>query len=348
MRVGMIPENPLEWLLSKGNAIPFPVADAFVAMLQSRAIMAATRLGVFAALSKEPSDSRSLAARLSCDERGLHSLLEALVNCHYLREINGKFELSPSIVKWLSPDEPQSVNWFLEFNFDNWELMSHLEESIRTGKSFDLHSKLTDVDQWRRYMRGLHDLSKIAAKEMVMRCSIGGSPKRLLDIAGGHGGYSAAFCRKYRQLRATIFDLPQVTDIGTEIVKDYYGDVADRIEFTQGDLRADSLGSGYDVILLLNAIHHFDSDQVQRSFKEIFNALTPGGTFIILDQLKAAGASTSYLGSLAQLLFLVMTNGTSYDLQQVTAWLEKTGFSNVRCKKMWTGPGASFVIAQKK
>jgi hypothetical protein len=80
MRVGMIPENPVEWLLNKANVIPFPVADTFVAMMQTRTIIAAARLRVFASLSKGPASTTELA-RVSRVRRGMKTLLDALVGC---------------------------------------------------------------------------------------------------------------------------------------------------------------------------------------------------------------------------------------------------------------------------
>jgi len=348
MRVGMIPENPLEWFLSKVNAIPFPVADAFVGMLQARAVIAGTRLGVFAALASGPASVTELARRLSCKESGLLSLLEALVSCGYLVGKQGKYVVSRRARKWIMPDDPQSVNCFIESTDDYWTMMGRLEEVIRTGNSLDLHDQLQDEKEWRRYLYGLHDLSKMAAKEMILRCPLARSSKCLLDIGGGHGGYAAAYCRRYPHLRAVIFDLPQAIAIGREIIPKYYEDVSARITFREGDVTKGSFGSGYDAILLLNIIHHFNPDQIQQVLKNIIESLNPGGRLLILDQIRQASRTASYLGSLAQLLFLVMTRGKSYSIEEVTGWIQMGGFSNVRVKNLIVGPGASVLSAVKK
>lgn len=350
MRVGMIPENPLEWLAARVNALPFPVADTFVAIIQARAIMAATRLGVFAALAKAPHSSAELAAKLSCTEKGIQILLNTLVGCGYAVETGGRYDLAPRARKWVTPDDPRSMNHFIDFQYDHWEWWTRLEDAIRTGASLDLHAGMLDPAGWRRYIYGLHDLSKMAAKELVLRFRLKPNQTRLLDIGGGHGAYVAAYCRRYPNLQTVIFDLPPSLDVAREIVGTLYSDVANRIAFRPGDLVKDDFGSSYDVIFLFNVLHHFDDAAIRQTFQKVANALNPGGTFVILDQFKRdkAAGPESYAAVLTQLLFLVTSNAGSLDLGKVRGWLEGSGFSDVRSKNLRIGPGTSYVTAIKR
>ncbi len=348
MRVGMIPDNPLEWLLAKTNAVPFPVADTFAAMMQARTIMAGVRLGVFGVLAEGPASITKLAERLSCQERGIQALLDALVGCRYVVESDGRYRISPRARKWLTPNDPHSVNRFIDFNYDNWEWWGHLEDAIRTGKSLDLHAQLQGIDAWRRYLYGLHDLSKMAAKEMVFRLRLKPGHRRILDIGGGHGAYVAAYCRKYPDVKAEILDLPPAVEVGKEIVDKYDKDVADRIEFRPGDVEKDPLGNGYDVVFLFNLIHHFNGEGNRRIFNKVSGAMNPGGRFVVLDQFKRPMQTDSYAAVLTQLMFLVTSSAGSHGLDEVRQWLEGAGFSNVRTRDLRVGPGTSYVIATKR
>ncbi|MEW6682550.1 MAG: class I SAM-dependent methyltransferase [Nitrospirota bacterium] len=350
MRVGMIPENPLEWLLTRANALPFPVADTFVAIIQARAIMAATRLGVFEALSKAPASAPELAAKLSCTDKGIQILLNALVGCGYVAESGGRYDLAPRARKWVTPDDPRSMNRFIDFQYDHWEWWMRLDDAIRTGATLDLHAGMLDPAGWRRYIYGLHDLSKMAARELVLRFRLRPNQTRLLDIGGGHGAYPAAYCRKYPNLHAVMFDLPPALDVAREIVQTHYRDVANRIELRPGDLAKDDLGSGHDVIFIFNLLHHFDGAEIRRIVQKVAGALNPGGAFVILDQFKRekGAGPESYAAVLTQLLFLVTSNAGSLDLGEVRAWLEESGFSNVRAKNLRVGPGTSYITAVKR
>lgn len=347
MRIGMVPESIIERLLIKANAIPFPVADTFAAILQASAVIAAARLGIFDKIAKKPASVSELAISLSCQEKGLKALLETLLCCGYVVEKEGRYGLSRGARKWLDPDNPYSMNNFITFNHDNWNWLSHLEESIKTGMTIDLHDQLLDTDGWRRYLYGLHDLARMAAREISFRFRLKSSQNRLLDIGGGHGAYAATFCRRYPQLRATIFDLPPAIEIGKEIITKYYKDVADRIELMPGDLFKDKLGEGYDVVFLFNVIHHIGEEEIQQVFKKIYSTLNPGGTFVILDQFKQPSATLSYGAVLTQLLFLVTSNAGSHQLSDIRNCLEKEGFSGIKFKGLRLGPGTSLLIASK-
>ena len=348
MRVGMIPENPVEWVLNQANVIPFPVADTFVAMIQARTIMAAARLGVFAALSNGPATVLDLARKLSCKERGIKALLDALVGCGYAVESQGRYRLSRRARKWLGTDSPHSIIHYINFKYYTWDWLGRLEEAVQSGMGLDLHHRLLDIEGWRSYLYGLHELSRMAAKEMLLRFRLKRSDKRLLDIGGGPGAYTAAYCRRYPNLRAVIFDLPQAVNVGKEIIGKKYQDVADRIEFVQGDLLKDPFGGGYDVVFLFNVIHHFSHQENRQTFKKVYDALNPGGTFVILDQLKQATRADSYLAVLTQLMFLMTSRSESHGLDDVRHWLREIGFSDVRSKGLLIGPGTSFVTATKK
>lgn len=348
MRVGMIPENMLEWMLTKGNALPFPVADTFVAILQARAVMAATRLGLFDYLAKQPASAAEIANRLSCNEKGIQSLLEALACSGYVLKTDGSYKLTPQASKWLDPDQPYSMNRFIDFNLDNWDWLGHLEEHIKTGVTVDIHDQALGPEGWRRYMYGLHDLARMATREIPLRFRLRASQKRLLDIGGGHGAYSATYCRRYPHLRSVLFDLKPAIDVGKEIVSKYYSDVADRIEFISGDLSKDSFGEGYDVVFLFNVIHHIGREEMRPTFKKIYNALNPGGKFVILDQFKQDSKTLSYAAALTQLLFLVTSNAGSHRLDDVRGWLEAEGFSKCLFKGLRVGPGTALLIATKK
>jgi cyclopropane fatty-acyl-phospholipid synthase-like methyltransferase len=188
----------------------------------------------------------------------------------------------------------------------------------------------------------------MAAKEMLLRFHLKTSDKNLLDIGGGPGAYTAAYCRRYPDLKAVIFDLPQAVNVGREIVGKYYQDVGARIKFIQGDLVKDSFGAGYDVVFLFNVIHHFSHDENRQTFRKIYEALNPGGTFVILDQLKKSTRADSYLAVLTQLMFLMTSRSESHRLDDVRDWLKEIGFANVRTKDLMIGPGTSFVTATKK
>src|SRR5207244_8475359 len=61
--------------------------------------------------------------------------------------------------------------------------------------------------------------------------------KVLLDVGGGTGIYAYAFLRRFPQLRAVIWDRPEVLKIGRELALAH--GVVERVEFRPGDMFTD-------------------------------------------------------------------------------------------------------------
>ena len=108
------------------------------------------------------------------------------------------------------------------------------------------------------------------------------NPKRMLDLAGGHGGYAIAMCRRHSNLAVTIVELEGAARIGRDIVREQ--DMEDRIEFLVGDMFTTDLGAGYDVATAFQILHHFDEDVNVELLTRAHEALRDGGTIAILEQ----------------------------------------------------------------
>ena len=68
-------------------------------------------------------------------------------------------------------------------------------------------------------------------------------PSRLVDVAGGHGAFAMAMCRRHPGLEATVIDLlPPSAAVGRRIVAEE--GCADRVSFREGDVFELGLGTG--------------------------------------------------------------------------------------------------------
>src|SRR5262249_44866096 len=63
MKLGPIPENPLESLVNALGKSPQPLLETHIAMLLARAVMEGARLGVYEALAGGPLTAAEVAAR---------------------------------------------------------------------------------------------------------------------------------------------------------------------------------------------------------------------------------------------------------------------------------------------
>ena len=191
-----------------------------------------------------------------------------------------------------------------------WDEFSRVEDAIRTGESSGLHARDPDDPYWERYMRGLFDLTRLAGDD-VARMIPARNPKRMLDLAGGHGGYAIAMCRRHDDLTATIVELEGAARIGREIVREQ--GMADRIDFLVGDMFTSDLGEGYDVATAFQILHHFDEDVNVELLTRAREALRDGGTVAVLEQERPQpGERGSTIGALTGLLFYATSRARTY------------------------------------
>jgi ubiquinone/menaquinone biosynthesis C-methylase UbiE len=341
------------------NLIPTPLIDSFSAMMNAKAILAANELGLFNALANGPLTVRVLAEDLSTSIRGLSDLADALAASGYITRKGERLALSRISRKWLVRSSPSYIGNMLEHVNDLWPVWLNLEEAVRKGAPPAAHYEdwLKDKDYHpilRRHIVGLRDTARLSAPEVLRAVKLPAAkqapgatptPRRLLDIGGGHGGYSMAFCEKYEGLTATVFDLEATTEIGREIVG--LEGMSNRVEFQAGDFLKDDFDTGYVAALYFNILHNFSEEDNRLVLAKVFDALSPGGVLAVWDMFKEENGERDVLPALMALHMLVASGGTSYLIEDVDRWLCEIGFRRILHKKTRTLPGYRFIIARK-
>jgi cyclopropane fatty-acyl-phospholipid synthase-like methyltransferase len=105
----------------------------------------------------------------------------------------------------------------------------------------------------------------------------------LLDIGGGHGMYSIAFCQQNLSLSATVFDSAEALKPAKINIAE--AGLENAIQIKAGDFLEDDLGEAYDVALLFNICHGLSEEQNIALLNKTAKALNPGGMAVILEQL---------------------------------------------------------------
>jgi len=207
MKLKVVGENIPESIAIAVNAAPVTLVDTHMAFIRARAIMVATKLGIFDALAAAPLAADAVAKACHTAPTATQHLLSALAGAGYLGYDNGRYSLGAIPRKWLLTDAPASVRDKVLFEFFEWTLVEGLERFVMTGKEFDLHGD-QDSDAWGPYQRAMRALSGLVAPEIVRRAPMPPGAVAMLDIGGSHGFISVAMCRRYPELKAVILDLP--------------------------------------------------------------------------------------------------------------------------------------------
>jgi SAM-dependent methyltransferase len=316
-----------------------------------RAVSTGVRLGIFEALADGALSPGEVADRVGADERGTELLLAALEALGYVHRRHRAYANTAMATRWLLRSSPTSlargIPFFESMVFDRW---GHLEESIRQGRPAlpgpDWIAK--HPDGWRIFQEAMIATARMAAPEVVGRVRLPREAHRLLDVGGGHGFYSVAFCRQRPGLSATVLDLPPALDVARDVVA---GEgMQGRVALQAGDAWEDALGAGYDVALVFNVLHAFPPRRNAELLKKVGGALRPGGRVVIMEQLTGGGIPARLPRIVERLQALNYFNdlGTqTYTLEDVAGWLRTSGFGPAQRIRLRKTPGFSLVVADR-
>jgi SAM-dependent methyltransferase len=327
------------------NRAPGAILDLLGGTL-FRAVNVAIDLGIFEHLQSAPGSAAKVACQIDGNEETTRRLLEFLVAGRYLRKRAGAFSNTPLTSKWLLRAAPGNVVEFLRLwnglLFEVWR--ESFEMTLKRGTpEIHLHDWLSRrPERWHLFNSAMAAMAAAPAEEMAMRLKLPTTARRLLDVGGNHGLYSAAFCRRNSHLRATIFDLPEALELAGSIR-------GERIELQSGDVRKDSLGSGYDVVLLSNVLHYFGARDAESIIQRAAAALVPGGLLVVSEQLAgsaATGAVDAFL-RLVSLNYLLVLGGDAYPLATIVSWMERAACRLNRKFGLRSAAGQTLLIARK-
>jgi 2-polyprenyl-3-methyl-5-hydroxy-6-metoxy-1,4-benzoquinol methylase len=308
--------------------------------------MAGVRLGVFQALAGNSQTGPELAAGLQLDEGVLELLLRTLVFAGYLSQRKNAYELSPLARRTMIEGGRMELFGYVLWNYQQWEMVAGLEETVRSGRGCEFHKTLKDPEAWRNYQRGMLELARLEAPAVARWIPVPAGSRSLLDVAGSHGLFGAAICRRHPPMRSTVLDLSEALPYARELaVGEGIGDV---VEHRAASLLEDDWGAGHDVVLFFNILHHFAPEQNCCIVKKAAAALRPDGVVAVWELERPRPADKVTAGDAAALYFALTSGGGAYHAYEFTEWLNKAGFRSVRIRRPKMTPGKVLITARAR
>lgn len=346
MRLGAKPEGVVERIGVLANQLPVALGESMFGMPVARSIQVAQRTGMFAALAERPHTAAELAERLELQPTPTALLLDVLTSLGHVRFDGHRYELAPRARKWLEPGGDRYVGDFLADNYHYWEWWGGLERLVRYGESLELHDRDPDDPQWEDYIRGQHQLARLSSDEVAKAVALADEPTSLLDVAGGHGEFSMALCRRHPGLKATVVDLPGSARIGRKIVAE--AGMADRVDHVEGDMFEADLDGPHDGALLFNIIHHLSPERARELFARIRGVLRPGAPLCVLDLYDRPPGKQPGSASMLGLFFHLTSGADTYTAEEVSDWLEASGYGNVKRRSFRTLPDLALLRGEAR
>ncbi len=269
------------------------------AFQESRVLLTGAELNLFTPLSTEALTADALAARVGADPRALATELDALAAMDLLVKADGKYRTAPEAA-CLSEDAPDSILPMLLHAAALWDRWTGLTRRVG-GTPL---SERPAAAATRAFIEAMHVVSAPQAARLARDVGLGDA-RRLLDVGGGPGTYTAAFLREAPGLSATLFDLPPVVEIARERLS--RAGLLGRVTLVAGDFETDELPGGHDLAWLSAIVHQNGPAQNDALYARILRALAPGGRLVIRDHLMEPDRTRPRAGALFAVNMLVGT-----------------------------------------
>jgi len=190
----------------------------------------------------------------------------------------------------------------------------------------------------RNFIMGMRNIAVAGRAQMFIDSVDLTGRKKLFDVGGGPGTYSITACKRYPQLKAVVFDLPETILITKELIAEEK--LQHRITVRPGDWQIDDFGENNDVVLLSNVLHGPDSN-AKMKLKKAFHSMVPGGLLVIQEFL----LNDNKPGPLIPALFNVMVG--AFSRTQLLSIIEKAGFCEPDVVADCQQVGATWITANK-
>ncbi|HWT91067.1 MAG TPA: class I SAM-dependent methyltransferase [Solirubrobacterales bacterium] len=345
MRLGAIPESLIERIGLLLGKVPTPVGEAMFGMPVARSLQVAQRTGILGALAEGPRDPAELAEHLGLQPTGTLRLLDVVATLgHVKQNPDGTYEMTASGRRWLDPKSDTYIGDFLADTYEYWDWYARLEDLVRDGHHIELHEKAPDDPYWQSYIRGQYQMARLSSAEVAKAIPLAGGAEAVLDVAGAHGEFSMALCRRHEGLRATVVDLPGSARVGEEIVRE--AGMGDRVRHIVGDMFEVDYDGTYDGALCFNIVHHLSPEQARALFARIRASLRPGAPLCILDLYDRPSGQRAGLASILGLFFHLTSGADTYTTDEVGRWMGESGYGSVDVKSFRTLPDLYLLVAK--
>lgn len=308
---------------------PETILKAAQDFMESRILLTAAEMNLFTILGTSPKQAEEIAAQTGGELRALTMLLDALVATGYLVKQEGRYKCEASVYLLLSADSPGSVLPMIRHMASLWPRWGRLTDIVRDVEGAKAPFEFTrNMEELRAFIGAMHVVSGPLAARTVAAAGVGSS-RALLDIGGGSGSYTIAFLKAAPEMKATLFDLPDVVEMARERLAGEK--LLARAKLVSGDFHSDELPGGNDMALLSAIIHSNSPEQNLDLYQKIFRALEPGGRILIRDHVMSSDRAHPRSGALFAINMLVGTDGGgTYTYEEIEQDLLSAGFTRVR------------------
>jgi SAM-dependent methyltransferase len=260
--------------------------ETITAYQRSDAMRAAIELDLFTVIGEGNRTAAQIAAHCGASERGTRILCDYITMMGFLTKEGSSYALTQDSAVFLDRRSPAYMGGAIEFIASDQikEGFKHLTEAVRKGGTAvpDNGTLAPDHPVWIKFARAMAPMMRPVAQGIAQMIDPEANRKlKVLDIAASHGLFGIAFATRNPKAQIVGLDWGSVLEVSKENAK--AAGVNDRHSIIAGSAFEVDYGTGYDVVLLTNFLHHFDPATNETLLKKVHAALAEGGRAVTLE-----------------------------------------------------------------
>jgi 2-polyprenyl-3-methyl-5-hydroxy-6-metoxy-1,4-benzoquinol methylase len=324
---------------------PERIFAALSAYERTAALSAAIELDLFTAIGKGATTPEALATRTGAAERGVRILADYLVVDGFLTKRSAEYGLAPEAAAFLDRRSPMYLGTMSRFlgtpAFSR--RFERLADAVRRGGSVDEdHMVIPEQPLWVEFARSMAPLQAPVAGLVADAV---GRAERVLDIAAGHGLFGIAVAQANPNARLVAQDWEPVLAVARENAEK--SGLADRLKLLPGSAFEVAFGTGFDLVLVPNFLHHFDEPTCVALLRRVHDALAPGGRAAIVEFVPDESRVAPPIPAAFSLKMLVTTpGGDAYTYAELNRMCGDAGFTATELRPLAPMP-QSLVLARR-
>jgi 2-polyprenyl-3-methyl-5-hydroxy-6-metoxy-1,4-benzoquinol methylase len=311
-------------------APPNPVAifDALNAYIVSRALQGAIKLNLFTLIGEGATTPAAIAPRALANERGVRILCDFLTIHGFLTKKGSEYGLPPVSAAFLNRNSPAYMGSIADFlltdsHFDNFKDVAGV---VRKGGTLNAEGNVSPENPvWVEFAKSMVPIVAGTAEGIAKLLAQPGRAIKVLDIAAGHGMFGITIARHNPQAQIVAQDWKSVLEVAQENAAK--SGVAARFRTIPGSAFDVDFGSGYDLVLLPNFLHHFDAPTNINLLKKIHAAMNPGGRVATAEFVPNEDRVTPPVSAAFSMMMLGSTPaGDAYTFREYDQMFREAGF----------------------
>jgi 2-polyprenyl-3-methyl-5-hydroxy-6-metoxy-1,4-benzoquinol methylase len=325
-----------------GVPTPAIVFETLMGYQRTAALRTGIELDLFRAIGTGPGDVASLARHCGASERGIRILCDYLTVIGLIAKHGESYAHTPASAAFLDPRSPACIAATARFLGapELTEPYDRLTEIVRTGRTVMQGQGTVEPENpvWVEFAHSMAPMmAPMAGPLGTIVLAERRGPIQVLDIAAGHGLFGIEVAKQNPQARIVALDWAPVLEVAKENARK--AGVGDRFAPLAGSAFDLDFGGPYDVVLLTNFLHHFDSPTCVELLVKVRSALKPGGLAAALEFVPNEDRVSPPMQAMFSLTMLATTAaGDAYTFSELQQMYLAAGFVNVTAHPVPTGP----------